>query len=93
MFNVDKRKINVYYNTENRSLIMTILLKEAFNKASELPEPLQDEIAKELLEDIEAEFLWDQTLKDTEDKLAMMAEKALKDFKTGKTKKMGFDQL
>lgn len=31
---------------------MTVLLKEAFDKASMLPETLQDEIAKELLADI-----------------------------------------
>ncbi len=72
---------------------MTVLLKEAFNKASKLPVPLQDEIARELLADIEAESLWDQTFKDTEDQLAKMAEKALADFKIGKTKEMGFDQL
>jgi hypothetical protein len=31
---------------------MTVLLKEAFDKASMLPEVLQDEIAKELMSDI-----------------------------------------
>jgi hypothetical protein len=37
---------------------MTVLLKQAFDKISELPETLQDEIAKELLADIEAETRW-----------------------------------
>jgi hypothetical protein len=32
---------------------MTVLLKQAFEKVSKLPETLQDEIAKELLTDIE----------------------------------------
>ena len=34
---------------------MTVLLKEAFAKASTLPETLQDEIAKELLAELEVE--------------------------------------
>ena len=37
---------------------MTGLLKEAFDKVSKLPETLQDEIAKELLEELEAEARW-----------------------------------
>ncbi len=72
---------------------MTELLKEALDKASKLPETLQDDIAKELLADIEAELRWDQTFKETEDKLAKLADKALKDFKAGKVKQMGFDEL
>ncbi|NIM13412.1 MAG: hypothetical protein GTO45_14955 [Candidatus Aminicenantes bacterium] len=39
---------------------MTVLLKQAFEKISELPETLQDEIAKELLADIEAEARWEK---------------------------------
>jgi hypothetical protein len=72
---------------------MTVLLKEAFDKALKLPETLQDEIARELLADIEAESRWDQTFKDTEDQLAKLADKALADFKAGRVKKMGFDEL
>ena len=40
---------------------MTVLLKEAFDKASKLPETLQDEIAKELLAEIEDEARWEKT--------------------------------
>jgi len=72
---------------------MTILLKEAFRKASELPESLQNQIAKELLADIEGECLWDKTLNDSEDKLASLADIAMKEYREGKTKKMGFDEL
>lgn len=35
---------------------MTVLLKEAFAKASMLPETIQDEIAKELLTELEVEI-------------------------------------
>ena len=72
---------------------MTVRLKEAFDKASHLPDELQNELADELIADIEAESRWDQTFKDTQDKLEKMADKALKNFEEGKFKKMGFDQL
>ncbi|NEQ98448.1 MAG: hypothetical protein F6K30_17300 [Cyanothece sp. SIO2G6] len=41
---------------------MTSLLAEAFKKAQILPEYLQDEIAQQLIEDIENEIQWQQTL-------------------------------
>jgi hypothetical protein len=72
---------------------MTVLLKEAFDKVSKLPETIQDEIAMDLLANIETEGKWDQTFKETGDKLTKMADKALTDFKAGKIKKMGFDEL
>ena len=72
---------------------MTVLLKEAFDRVSRLPEARQDEIAKEILAEIEAEERWDETFKKTEDKLGKLADKALEDFKAGKFKKMGFDEL
>jgi len=51
---------------------MTVLLKEAFNKASMLSKVLQDEIAKELLEDIrikqdndnQKKLSWEQTYRE-----------------------------
>ena len=52
---------------------MTVRLKEAFDKASQLPDELQNELADELIGDIEAESRWDQTFKDTQDKLEKMA--------------------
>ena len=72
---------------------MTLRLKEAFDKAALLSDELQNELAEELISDLEAESRWDQTFKDTQDKLAKMADKALKNFEEGKFKKMGFDQL
>jgi len=69
--------------------MMTVRLKEAFDKAARLPDELQNELADELIADIEAESRWDQTFKDTQDKLAKMADKALKNFEEGKFKKNG----
>jgi len=41
---------------------MTKLLTYAFEKASKLPDDLQDQFAQELLEEIERESRWDSTL-------------------------------
>ncbi len=72
---------------------MTKLLEKAFEQAIQLPQILQDEIAKDLLEDIEGEFKWDETLVGSHDELRKLAEHALKQFKSGHTKEMGFDEL
>lgn len=72
---------------------MTNLLSKAFEKAEKLPENVQDEIAKDLLEDIEGELKWDDTLEKSKKKLEKMAIKALENFKTGITHEKGFDEL
>lgn len=72
---------------------MTSLLSKAFKKASQLPKSVQDEIALELLEDIESELKWDKAFAESHDKLEKLADKALEEFKAGKTKKMGFDEI
>jgi hypothetical protein len=72
---------------------MTELLSKAFEQAVKLPQTLQDEIAEQLLEDIEGELKWDETLAKSHDKLAKLANQALKEFKAGRTQKMGFDEL
>lgn len=72
---------------------MTLLLSQAFDKAAKLPETMQEQIAAQLLEDIEAELKWDETFARTQDQLAKLAEKALRDIKAGRVRKMGFDEL
>lgn len=72
---------------------MTNLLAQAFEKASRLPDDLQDQIAYELIEELEGEALWDETLASSQDKLERMAEKAAREDREGKTKEMGFDEL
>jgi hypothetical protein len=72
---------------------MTKLLTEAFEKASGLPDELQDQLARELLEEIEWEACWDSTLESSREKLDGLAEKALQEYRAGKTKEMGFDDL
>ncbi|MBI4752802.1 hypothetical protein HY793_00275 [Candidatus Desantisbacteria bacterium] len=72
---------------------MTKLLEKVFNRVEMFPQTLQDDIAEQLMEDIEGEFKWDETLAKSHDKLAKLADYALAEFKTGSTKKMGFDEL
>ena len=72
---------------------MTILLKQAFEKASQLPDDLQDQLAQEVLEDIAGELQWDTTLAQSEELLEKLAEQALREFEAGHTHPQGFDEL
>ncbi len=72
---------------------MTNLLTLSFEKASELPDDLQDQLAQELLDEIEWESCRDSTLEKSQDKLEKLAEKALREYRAGKTKEIGFDDL
>ncbi len=74
--------------------MMTNLLEEAFNKAQGLPEYLQDELAQQLIEDIESELQWQQTLSQPQSPfLDELARKALSDSSAERTEFMGFDEL
>jgi hypothetical protein len=72
---------------------MTKLLKKAFERASELPEELQNEVAVQLLEDVEGERRWDATFENSPDQLEKLADRALEELRAGRTRKMGFDEL
>jgi hypothetical protein len=73
---------------------MTDLLSEAFRKAQNLPDYLQNELAEQLIEDVENEIKWQQSLSQPQGtKLDELAAKALSDSINGKTKEMGFDEL
>jgi hypothetical protein len=72
---------------------MTTLLSRAFKQAEVLPESLQDELARELLEDIDGEQKWESALRASSSRVDTMAEMALKEFKKGKTIDVGIDEL
>jgi mRNA-degrading endonuclease RelE of RelBE toxin-antitoxin system len=72
---------------------MTELLSKAFKKASELPEDSQNILAKKLLEEIEDELKWEETFEKSKNKLQKMGDKAMEESNSGKTKKIGFDEL
>jgi hypothetical protein len=61
---------------------MTEELKKAINKVEKLPEEKQNYIAELILDEIK----WDYTFQSSLDKLSTLAEEALLEYKTGKTK-------
>jgi Arc/MetJ-type ribon-helix-helix transcriptional regulator len=80
--------LDFIYSCKSNS-IMTNLLTEAFSKAQDLPEYLQNELAEQLIEDIENEQQWQQQLSQPQPlKLEELAAKALNDSANGKTRKM-----
>ncbi len=72
---------------------MTDLLTKAFEEARKLPEKSQDALAEQLLKDIEGEIRWDESLAKSPDILAALADKAREEYRAGRTKEMGFDEL
>ena len=72
---------------------MTALLEKVFKKASTLSEEVQDMVANELLQEIEWESRWDKTLEKSQNALDILTLKAMAEYKSGKTKEKGFDEL
>lgn len=70
---------------------MTNLLSEVLSKASLLPQEIQNEIAQQLLQDIDNELKWQK--ESSLDKLTNLADEAIRDSKELKTSKLGFDEL
>jgi CHASE3 domain sensor protein len=74
---------------------MTKLLQKAFQEAQQLSEDLQDEIAQQLLTDIENELKWQKTLANSDinlDIFQKMAQSALIEDQEGKTEEKGFGE-
>jgi hypothetical protein len=67
---------------------MTELLEKAFAEAAKLPQDAQDMLARMLLDDLEAEKKWDETFAASQEKLAQLADEALAEFESGKTKNL-----
>jgi hypothetical protein len=72
---------------------MTALLEKAFSKASHLPRAAQEQLAEQLLEDVEGEMKWDQTLAASQRLLEKMVSKARREKRQGKISRKGFDEL
>jgi hypothetical protein len=72
---------------------MTIQLTQALKEAEKLSPELQNEIAEQLLDDIQSELQWQKTLSQPQPALDMLAQKALDDSVNGKTHKAGFDEV
>lgn len=72
---------------------MVTKLKDAFEQASKLPIEAQEQLADQLIDDLDAEAKWDKALADSQDSLDAMAEKAIRERKQGKTRPGGFGPL
>jgi hypothetical protein len=74
---------------------MTQLLEKAFKEAKKLSNDLQDEIAHQLLEDIQNELGWLETLANQDidlNVLQKMAQAALIEDREGRTEEKGFGE-
>ena len=74
---------------------MTKLLEKAFQEAQKLSDNLQNEIAQQLLIDIENELKWQEPLADPDinlNVLSKMAQAALIEDQEGKTEAKGFGE-
>ncbi|MDR9367037.1 MAG: hypothetical protein RI575_17005 [Balneolaceae bacterium] len=72
---------------------MTRLLKQAFDKVSQLSEDEQDTIAALILKEIESEKKWEDTFESSQDELSKLGEEALAEHRAGKTKRLDPDTL
>ena len=72
---------------------MTQLLEKAFEKASELPEEEQDDLAAFILEELESERQWEQAFSESQDELERLADEALEEHNAGDSEKLDPGQL
>ncbi len=72
---------------------MTNLLKEAFEKASELPPEEQDSFARFILAELESEARWDELFSKSQSELATLAEEAREEYLSGSTEPLDPDSL
>ncbi len=72
---------------------MTRLLEQAIAEVSKLSAEQQDAIATLILEELADEEQWDAEFAASQDKLAKLAKKAFEESESGKTKRMGLNEL
>lgn len=72
---------------------MTKLLKKAFAEAAKLPQDAQDRIAAQLLQELADEAKWDVSFAASGSELERLAAEALEEYRAGRTRELGFDEL
>lgn len=74
---------------------MNQLLKEAFEKAAQLPEDEQEKFARFLIAELESEGRWAELFArpESDDLLARLADEALADHRAGKTTPLNLQDL
>ena len=78
-----------------RSVTMTDLLQQAFDRASELPQDEQNAFARFLLAELDAERRWDELLErpESQDMLERMADEAISAHRAGRTEPLNLSYL
>ncbi|HXP90039.1 MAG TPA: hypothetical protein VN931_03810 [Fibrobacteria bacterium] len=71
---------------------MTALMHQVVQHLESLPDSQQDIVASLLLEELEGEQRWDESLAGSQPKLALLAQEALAAHANGLTIPGGFDQ-
>ncbi len=72
---------------------MNNTLKKAFEAASRLPEPDQEQLAVAIFEELAAEERWQAALAQSQPDLERLADEALTDYKEGRTEPLDPDTL
>ena len=72
---------------------MTELLKKAFAEAAKLAGVEQDALARWLLEELASQRRWDETLGNSQDRLALLADEALAEHRDGCTHELDPEKL
>ena len=72
---------------------MTELLKKAFAEASRLAGDEQDALGRWLLQELASQRRWDQTLANSQDTLAALADEALAEHRDGRTQNLDPQEL
>jgi hypothetical protein len=72
---------------------MTKALEDAFKEAQKLPEREQDQLAAAIRAEIEAERAWESQLTASGDALGALADEALAEHRSGRTRPLDPDEL
>lgn len=73
--------------------VMTKALEDAFKEAQKLPEREQDQLAAAIRAEIEAERAWESQLAASGDALGALADEALAEHRSGRTRPLDPDEL
>ena len=72
---------------------MTNKLKKAFDAAAKLPAADQDALAAAILEEVKVDGLWDASFATKPGALERMADEAIEEHRSGRTRPLDPDQL
>jgi hypothetical protein len=74
-------------------MVMNAKLKEVIDRVSELPDEDQAFVAAIIEEELASEAKWDQLFKNSQPQLEKLGEKALEEYRAGRTEPLDPDNL